>query len=161
MPRGSGEQPYWEWSPTRSAFGNTNHRTSLLQVSERSYRAALTMFTCRLMVAVARFGAPPVRGKGAGSHPFEGTASFDPFFRPVSADIRRYGRKVVHEPHAHSRFLSRNAQERGQALAESAARRRCGGAAPPRRGYPSCTGQSRLAGRAIGHRARTRSTRMG
>src|SRR5262245_42567699 len=66
-----------------------------------------------------RSGAPPVRGKRAGSHPFEGTISFDPFFRPVSADIRRHGRKVVHEPHAHSRFLSRNAQEGGQALAEA------------------------------------------
>src|SRR5262245_9765155 len=72
----------------------------------------LTMPMCRLMLILVRSGAPPVRGKGAGSHPFEGTTLLEPFFRPASADIRRYGRKVVHEPSAHSRFLSRNAQER-------------------------------------------------
>src|SRR5215475_5935454 len=119
------------------------------------------MHASRSTLTAVRFGAPPVRGKGAGSHPFEGTTSFDPFFRPVSADIRRHGRKVVHEPHAHSRFVSRNAQERGQTLAESAARRRCGGATPPDRGYAGRAGQSRLAGRATGARPRTWSTRMG
>ena len=61
-------------------------------------KAVLTMHACRSILKLVRFGAPPVRGKGAGSHPVEGTTSFDPFFRPVSADIRRYGRKVVHEP---------------------------------------------------------------
>jgi hypothetical protein len=64
--------------------------------------AALTMHLCCSMLVPVRTGAPPIRGKGAGSHPFEGTTSFGPFFRPVSADIRRDGRKVVHEPHAHS-----------------------------------------------------------
>src|SRR5262245_2883434 len=93
------------------------------------------MLMWRLMLMLVRSGAPPVRGKGAGSHPFEGTTSFEPFFRPVSADIRRYGRKVVHEPYAHSRFLSRNAQERGQALAESAACRRGGCTTSPRCGH--------------------------
>src|SRR5262245_64884586 len=119
------------------------------------------MLTSHSMLLPVRSGAPPVRGKGAGSHPFEGTTSFDPFFRPVSADIRRYGRKVIYEPHAHPRFLARNTQEGGQALAEGAARRRCGGAASPRRGYAGCTSQSKLAGRAIGACARARSTRVG
>src|SRR5262245_11051564 len=41
------------------------------------------MLTSRSMLVPVCSGAPPVRGKGAGSHPFEGTASFDPFFRPA------------------------------------------------------------------------------
>src|SRR5439155_9409906 len=42
----------------------------------------------------ARAGAPPVRGKGACSHPPEVRTQHEPSFRPDQADSGRYGKKV-------------------------------------------------------------------
>ena len=79
----------------------------------------LTTSSCRRRLPAARTGAPPVRGKGACSHPSIGFEREDTFFRPRPSGLRASTEGRFHAAHDHALDLCRDPQKRSQAVAES------------------------------------------
>ena len=91
----------------------------------------------------ARAGAPPVRGKGACSHPLRFGHGHEPSSGPDSSGLRAQRKEGLHAAPDHVRHLSRESQERNETLAS----RRFAPAMPTRAPGSTAPGRRRHANR--------------
>ena len=109
----------------------------------------------------ARTGAPPVRGKGACSHPMVRTTTRTFIPALIQADSGQTTEGRFHAPHDHVRHLSRQSQERSEALAEgSCARTMPTRARDSNARYPAAPAEPVAARRAARARARVRTREL-